>query len=126
MPRRIMKYIKCLSSMFYATKIIKTFIKSRISANHDKMDRVLANGENLILFLYSIISFVQTVYKFLNRLNFESFRSANIKQHSLTLCIIASIETLQLYLYILCIVCNVTTEPNSVIKKKLHSVSTLH
>ena len=92
-----MKYIKCLSSMFYATKIIKPFINTWSSANHDKVDRLLANGENLILFLYSIISFVQTDYKFLTRLNFESFRSANKNQHSL----IASIETLQLYMYIL-------------------------
>ena len=33
---------------FYATQIIHPFLNSRISANHDKVEGLLANGEILI------------------------------------------------------------------------------
>ena len=48
-------------SLFYATQMINSFLNARISANHDKADRLSANGDIHIkgnLFLYCRISFV--------------------------------------------------------------------
>ena len=39
----IMKYTKCLSSL-YATQIIKAYLNSRIPANHDQVDGPSANS----------------------------------------------------------------------------------
>ena len=48
--RGIMKYRKCLSYTFpfYSTQIVKPFLNSRISANHDKGERLSANSDILI------------------------------------------------------------------------------
>ena len=39
---------------FYATQIIKTFQNSRISANYDKVNGLLAKGEILIKVIFSL------------------------------------------------------------------------
>ena len=44
-----MKYSKCLSYGGYdPTQTINPFLDSRISVDHDKVDGLAANGENLI------------------------------------------------------------------------------
>ena len=62
LPRRIMKYINCLSypPSLYATHIINPFLNSRISTNYDKMIGLSANGEILIIKrdFYSIVEFL--------------------------------------------------------------------
>ena len=53
LPRLIMNYNKCLSYSlsFYATEIIN----SRISANHDTVEGVSANGKILIKEIVSLL-----------------------------------------------------------------------
>ena len=50
LQRENIKYIKYLSYPlpFYATQIISPFLKSRISANQDKVEEDLVNAEILI------------------------------------------------------------------------------
>ena len=50
LPRWIMKCSECLliPLPFFATKIINPFLNSRITANHDKVGGLSANGEILI------------------------------------------------------------------------------
>ena len=50
MPCQIRKYTKCFSYplSFYATQIVNPFINTRISANHDKVDELSANGVILV------------------------------------------------------------------------------
>ena len=73
LPHEIMKYAKCLSNPlpFEATQIINPPLNSRISANHDKVERLSlfsqCNGELLVdrivslsyLFLLYIIIYQQ-------------------------------------------------------------------
>ena len=55
LPRRIMKYSKCLSSPLplHPTQIIYPFLNSRIISNHDKVDGLSANRE---IFIKEIVS----------------------------------------------------------------------
>ena len=55
--KRDFKIVNQMSFMppFYATQIINPFLTSRISANHDKVDGLLANGAILIEGIVSLL-----------------------------------------------------------------------
>ena len=59
---------------FYTTKIISSFLNSRISANHDKVGGLSANGKILIKGVVSLLRnlfcFIDLMYKMENLVDF--------------------------------------------------------